>query len=264
MRVSYFLLVLALGLVFNGCKKEEQPVPKDVEPIPSILELNFRALWDSEPMVMNTTYDYPGNLPLRFGELDYIISNMRLVKADGSTLPLADVAFINFSNENSTLQLASEGITLKWEDLDAGESYTGIILGIGLDSLTNTTKPQDYPTGHPLSISANRYWEGWSSYIYSKWQGLADFDGDGVFTNTYAYHAGGQQLYREILFPLTFTTAEGKTNRYRFDLEAKELMHTGNGTYWDIRQFPSAHNPNNPAMLVMMDNFATALTMSDN
>lgn len=254
MRVAFFLVVLSLGLMLNGCKKDPSGPPT--------LELNFRALWDGEPLVMNTTYDYPGGLPLKFGELDYIVSNMRLVRADGSELPLMDVTFINFSNQNATTQMALDGINLQFKDLDPGINYIGIILGIGLDSLTNTTKPQDYPTGHPLSISANRYWEGWSSFIYSKWQGLADFDGDGTFTNTYAYHAGGQQLYREILFPLNFITGVGKTHRYRFDLEAKELMNTGNGTYWDIRQFPTAHNPNNPAMLVIMDNFATALTMN--
>lgn len=249
-------LMLAAAVIFSsaGCRKESDDTGS--------VELVFRALWDGVPLVMNQPVDYPGGLQLRFAEMDFYLSNARLEKAAGDSLPLQDLALVLFTERNVDAVAAGEGIVYRLEDLPAG-NYRGVTLGIGLDQVLNATRPQDYPSSHPLGVAANRYWTPWTSYIFSKLQGLADTNADGVFDLPFAYHAGGAGLYREVRVDRDLSIRGGQTLRLEFDLEVKELLRLENGGYWDIVAQSSAHNPDNPAMLVIMNNYARALKLRE-
>jgi hypothetical protein len=249
---KYLVLALALAVLAgaSSCGKDPETT--------GTVELVFRALWDGQPLVMNQEVAYPGGLALRFAEMDFYLSNARLLTNGADAQPLRDLDLVLFTNANLDPASAAGGIAIRVEDIPAG-TYPGLTLGIGLDPTRNATRPQDYPSTHPLGVAANRYWEAWGSYIFSKLQGLADTDGDGVFERPFAYHAGGNNLYRELNFNRNITVKGGETLRLEFDLEVKELLRLDNGGYWDIVAQSSAHNPDNPAMLVIMNNYAQSL-----
>lgn len=255
MNRGIMLVIAAAMLLFSaGCRKDE--------PSTGSVELVFRAQWDGVPLMMNQPVDYPGGLQLRFAEMDFYLSNARLERDGGDALPLQDLALVLFTDANIDPSSAAQGITYRINDLPAG-TYRGVTLGIGLDEILNATRPQDYPSTHPLGVAANRYWTPWTSYIFSKLQGLADTNADGVFELPFAYHAGGAGLYREVRTDRDLTIRGGKTLRLEFDLEVKELLRLENGGYWDIVAQSSAHNPDNPAMLVIMNNYVRALKLRE-
>lgn len=248
-------MLLLAGL--SACEKK-----KDMDG-PGTVDIVFRALWEGQPLVMNAPVDYEGAMDLKFAEMDFLLSNARLVATDGTEVPLSDgVALVHFTSVNTDAAAAEQGITFRFEDIPSGD-YTGLILGIGLDAATNATTPQDYPSLHPLGVAGNRYWDAWDSYIFSKLQGLSDPQGDGVYELPFAYHAGGTPLYREVTLPLAMEVEKGATKRLTADLQVKALLKLEGGGYWDIVAQSSAHNPDNPAMLVIMNNYASALSIHD-
>lgn len=256
LRFIPLLLSGAVLLSVAGCKKDNDK-PNDQT---GKLEIVFRALWDGQPLVLNSPQPYPGDLSLRFAEVDYFLTNVHLENTAGDLHTLFELALVDFQISNTTANGADAGLILSLENIPSG-TYPAMHLGIGLDSTLNTTRPADYPSGHPMGVEANRYWDAWSSYIFSKLQGLADTTGDGVPDKPFAYHVGGNSLYRPLTFAGPITISSGGTTRLVFDLEVKELFATGAGTYWDIDGSPTAHNEGSPAMLVIMNNYQSALSM---
>ncbi|MCF8238460.1 MAG: hypothetical protein K9I85_09920 [Saprospiraceae bacterium] len=242
-------------LMFAGCDK------KNDGPQTGSLELTCKATFGAEDLVIGKAYAYPvNNSALKFYLVDYLMSNVRLINSDGDTVKLNDVDIVDFSTVNTDPIQAAAGITFRFNDIPAGE-YGTLIVGIGVDTLVNRTKPQDYPSGHPLSIGANRYWDAWKSFIFTKTQGLADMAGNGVFNLPFAYHTGGDALYREVTFQKTTSIEGGKTATARMELDVRALLQQQDGTYWDIEAEPNAHTPGQPAMLLIMDNYPDALQL---
>lgn len=254
MKVRYVALWLLIVVVTGfQCQKDNIDGPGEVEMV-------FRAYWEGQPVVMNTAVAYPGDVSLRFAELDFLLSNARLLAADGTSYPVGAVHLINFTESARDAAGAEQGFRLTVKDVPAGQ-YVGLVLGIGLDAATNATRPQDYPSLYPLGVAGNRYWEAWSSYIFSKLQGLADMDQSGVYNKPFAYHAGGTPLYRELTFMQPVRIFAGDRTVLAWDLDVKRLFATGTDSWWDVRMVSSAHSPDHPAMLVIMDNYADALQL---
>ncbi len=253
---SIWTLLGALALLmFASCDK------KDDGPQTGSLELTCKATFGAEDLVIGQAYSYPlNNSALKFYLVDYLMSNVRLINSDGEAVQLSDVDIVDFSTVNTDPAQAAAGITFRFDSIPNGE-YGTLIVGIGVDTLLNRTKPQDYPSGHPLSIGANRYWDAWSSFIFTKTQGLADMAGSGVFALPFAYHTGGDGLYREVTFQKTTKIEGDKTTTLRMDLDVQALLQQQDGSYWDIGADPNAHTPGEPAMLLIMDNYQHALQL---
>lgn len=248
---AFYSIFILNVVLFSGCKKD---------PVDPSLEINFVATWGGQPLVVNQAVPYPNGYSLRFHEFDFLLNHIKLERADGSTMDLSGVEFIDFKVQNINEASAKSGVTLKYSGLKEGD-FSAILLGIGLDSITNATKPKDYPTGNILSISGNRYWDGWSSYIFSKLQGFADFDSAGQFTNTFAYHSGGNGNYRPIKFDKGIILRKDNVVRLKFELDVRRLLGSDASSWWDMKAMPSAHSPGDPAMPFIMDNYAHALSL---
>ena len=250
-----FLLLIAGMLMLTACEK------KDDGPATGTLELVCKANYAGDPLVIGTAYAYPLNdWSLKFYLMDYLMSNVRLIDQNGDVLSLADVAIVDFSPANTDLVKAAAGITFTFSDVPKG-MYPTMVIGVGVDTVVNRTKPQDYPSGHPLSIGANRYWDAWNSFIYTKTQGLADLTGSGVFTTPFSYHTGGNGLYREVSFDHATRIEGGQATTMTLDLDVRELFRQADGSWWDIQAKPNAHSPDDPAMLLIMDNYENAFSL---
>ena len=224
------------------------------------VQLVCRATWEGKPIVIGSAVDYPQGFSLKFYVLDYLLSNARVEDADGNVHELADVEMVSFTENNETASSAEEGVRFRFEDVPV-DGYQRFIVGIGVDPEKNATKPQTYPSGHPLSIGANRYWDAWGSYIFSKFQGLADDDKPGLFNHPFSYHTGGTELYREVVFDKVVSVKKGQVTQLQLDLDVKKLFLKSDGTYWDISGSSQAHEPLLPALMMIVDNYEDAMTL---
>ncbi len=254
MTMNKLIIFLILLITALGCKKENQDTT-------GTLELSCRAYWDGTPIVIGDALTYPPDLALKFYELDYIMSNLRFTNSAGEVVQLKDIALVSFTENNTNQADAIAGQVFQFTALPTG-SYDQLTLGIGVDSVRNATLPQDYPTGHPLSIGANRHWTPWNSFIFSKLQGLADITQSGSFVHPFSYHSGGTELYREVSFNKAIQIAPEKTTKLVLDLDVRKLLQQADGTWWDIKNQSGAHTPHHPAMLMIMNNYANALTLN--
>ncbi len=253
---SITIAILALVLMTGAsCEK------KNDGPSSGTLELRCKATFGGEDLIIGKAFAYPlNNSALKFYLVDYLLSNVRLVDGQGKDYVLNEVDIIDFSQTNTDPAKAAAGITLRFEGIPVG-TYPSLVVGVGVDTVVNRTKPQDYPSGHPLSIGANRYWDAWSSFIFTKTQGLADINGTGVFSLPFSYHTGGDGLYREITFQHSTVIKGGQVTTAGLDLDVRALLQQQDGNYWDIEAQPNAHTPGEPAMLLIMDNYQHAFSM---
>lgn len=250
--IALFALILLTG---SSCEK------KDDGPTTGSLELTCKATFDGADLIIGKAYSYPVNgSALKLYLVDYLMANVRLIDEQGDAYLLNEVDIVDFSTANTDPAKAAAGITFRFDGIPKG-NYQAFVVGIGVDTVMNRTKPQDYPSGHPLSIGANRYWDAWSSFIFTKAQGLADVNGNGVFSLPFSYHTGGDGLYREISFQHTTQIVGGQVTPVRLELDVRELLHQQDGSFWDIEAEPNAHTPGEPAMLLIMDNYQHAFSM---
>ncbi|MEM9920301.1 MAG: MbnP family protein [Bacteroidota bacterium] len=187
MKYSYYLLLFCL-LGFAACDDDEV-IPADT----TDLALTFKGTYNGEPLQMLKTYDYDGT-PIRFQRFDFYISDLSLIKDDPSgsgELELKEIDFIDLSYDAAAD--ASAGFRLDLPEVQTG-AYTGLKMGIGVPPDLNKTEWTDYASGHPLN-DANHYWKGWNSFIFAKVEGAIDADGDGMFEQSFTFHAGRDTVY---------------------------------------------------------------------
>ncbi len=175
--------ITALAFLFlTSCKKEKT----DIQPgDKGELTVEFDNVVGAQNLQLNTaTYTNAAGEPYKITMLNYYISNIVLVAADGSryTVP-KDSSYFLIKEED----VATQEVTLK--DIPAGD-YKGIEFVIGVDSLKNTAAVGER-TGclDPAAGGSGMYWTWNSGYIFLKMEGTSD-----VATSAdkkFRYHIGG-------------------------------------------------------------------------
>lgn len=189
------LLVLSLW----ACKPEPGPEP---EPTPtSKFELNFTMEWAGQAAYLGQAYRNPQNSDsVVLDALKFYVSNVRLVKHDGSELPVSDIHLYNFLNNSSvgkTTHLLGEGLRV---DVPLGH-YLGVRYNIGLTDAQNATDPTTVPSSSLLSDFQGMFWSWNSGYRFFLLEGRQDTlpsDGQSVFSHGLSWHYGGNDLRIEM------------------------------------------------------------------
>ncbi len=122
-----------------------------------------------QPMVQPMSGD-----SLTVNVLKYYISNIQLIKPDGSTLSLPNSYYL-IDPENNKIDIA---------DIPKGE-YTGINFLIGVDSTANCSGIQE----GALNPSNGMFWSWSTGYIFVRAEGYSNHSATGNFL----YHLGGYQ-----------------------------------------------------------------------
>lgn len=173
-----FLAVAAMGvaaLTMVSCTKEDAPSPTDTK---GSFSIHMEYLWamSGEPFEMNTNLYHPmtGDT-LNYSTFKHYISNVTLVKADGSTWsPDESYHLLDVSDPSSLI--------LQFDDVPNG-TYTSLTLTLGVDSARNVSGAQ---TG-ALDPANGMFWSWNSGYIMIKAEGTSPQSGSGTF----GYHLGG-------------------------------------------------------------------------
>lgn len=214
------LLTLAVVLIlFSACKDNNNPAQQNN------FTLTFRALYDGLPLEKGKNYPYDDKVIL-FDKFNTYLSDITLVNGARET-KLSDIEWVDFTPDIAPDNKAVD-VTFKFTVPDG--DYTGIKLGYGVRADLNAKTPADYPVGHPLYLE-NEYWNGWSSYIFTKIQGRYDLNGDNTPEANLFYHCGSNAVYNTATINRSITVSGDASLIVVFDL--KKLF-TFNGQLLDL------------------------------
>jgi hypothetical protein len=253
MKNFQYLLTLTLGLsltIITSCKKDDPAPVTPITPTPTAgkVELRLEHIFGSEDetFALNNVDYYVTSLgdSVKFNTFKYYISNIELLKADGSSFKQPESYFlVDASNEASNkLQIPNV----------PPADYTGIRFLLGVDSTRNVSGAQE----GALSQANGMFWTWNSGYIFSKAEGISpQVSGMG---NSFTLHVGG------------FTGSNKAIQTKTITFNGEKL--TVNGTREaeihltvDVKEYFSAVNPIQVATtnMVMMPG-ATARQISEN
>lgn len=190
-KLSTLLAVAALLLVsIQGCKKDDHD--HDHNTNPGSIELSFDNVAGSEALVFGNVYVNEAGEQLTFNKLLYYVSNVKLVKTDGTEYEVPKDSCY-FLIDHSVA--ASRTVTIN--NVPAG-SYSGVKFIIGVDSLKSTTDiSQRTGSLDPAGAAAEMYWSWNSGYIFVKCEGTSPQAPLDTISNTrpFFYHIGGYGGY---------------------------------------------------------------------
>lgn len=242
--------LLALSFTFASCNGE-----KDVENAP--LTLRFRSNYGSEPLTMfSNSYPYPGGMNVKFQNFLFYISDVHLIKEDGSKQALSEVELISFKDIQDNTS-AAQGVILSEKSVPAG-NYKGISFGVGVAPTLNGTQPGDYKAGHPLT---DNYWSWALGYIFTKIEGNADLNGDGNYNENakLTFHIGANSLYRIKTFEKAITVKAGEPLELPFAVDLRRVLVAPEGNYLDFAVIRQDHTNDMMVAQFIMDNLSAAI-----
>lgn len=242
--------LLASMLAFMAC---EDPISNTGD-----VNLDFYAVYADEPLVMLEYYPFTNGDNINFGTSDFYISECYITDESGESHELVDIELIDFTNQNKDLNGAETPITITSVDVPNG-NYESITFSIGLNSDTNSTKPEEYGPNHPLSLSGH-YWAAWNSFIFAKFQGKLT-QTDEVDVN-WLFHTGKDEVFRTFSYPINLDV-RGDKSSLRLVLDHKELFALTSSDYMDIRAKPTNHDPDDLEPLIQItENMEKAINLT--
>ncbi len=219
------LLVCVSILFFAACENDNTSSSGDVE-------LNFRAEFDSQPLqIFDVAYPYPEGMSMKFQLFQFYLSDIELVRADATTVPLSEVELVRFQ-DFTTLAEAEQGVTLQFTDVPDGE-YTAIRFGLGVNPTMNALDPTNFQQPHPLDDT--NYWSWATGYVFSKIEASVDTLGNGAFDTGVSYHVGNDSLYTIMTYQRPLNVRADQSNRMSFSVDVQDVL-IDNGNYLDFRK----------------------------
>lgn len=155
-------------------------------------QILFKPKVGTEDYSLSDTVTYANGHTLRYDDFKFFISNIRMVATNGEEHYVDSVKLIDFK---------SAGTELFDIQLESGP-YEKIKFGIGLSPDLNGTDPTLRPIEHPLSVLNNMYWSWATMFKFIHLAGFYAENPTDDLTETFAWHPGRDQLYREVEFNL--------------------------------------------------------------
>ena len=203
---KYFIFSFCAFAVVS-CSKEEN----DSSTLVNKVQLNFNNTFDGEPIVLGDAHSDEATVQISaegqahyFSELKYVISQIRLVKTDGTVVPY----HIEDLDKGAQVvdQSKSESLSFTMEDIPAGQ-YVQIQFGLGVPASLNTLDETRFPAFY-AAAGANdteMMWEWGSGYRFVKLEGFYGSDHQELSVHTGSTVEGeegeytqGVDAYREI------------------------------------------------------------------
>jgi hypothetical protein len=211
-------LAITLSLTLSSCKKDEEE-----EPAPTSATLQFEVNAVSSGLAVspsNLSYQNVAGNSYKIDVLKYFLSNIELVKADGSFYQAKNYEFINHG--------ASETVTFSLTNVPNGV-YTRIRFFLGIDSLANHTIVND----DDLDPSTGMIWSWNTGYIFFKHEGkFIDSTGQ---ERSLLFHYGTDRGRALVDLPLDQFTLTGATKRLKISLDLEKLY--GDPNIIDFNQY---------------------------
>lgn len=215
MKNSIYCLLLVVFTVAS-CKKDKPDTPAGpAETATLSFEMQSIAGSDQEPLTLNKSYRNANGDSVTFTAFRYWLSNVVLVRADGSEWAAPDSYFLL---ENTAAKVREE---FSIPNIPAGD-YTSIRFSVGVDPLHNASL--DAAKGE-LSPSVDMSWTWNTGYIFLKAEGTY-YNPDSLKKLNWLYHVGTNTNYRQVSlsFPAKTTMGAGKTPGMHIVVDALKLF----------------------------------------
>lgn len=239
LKTNLLALLLCVGfLTFTACDDD------DTGSTEATLSFSITPTVDNARMDLNQDYINESNQKFMVELFKTYLSDIHLVKDDGTEELLADVAWYNIG--------ASE--LLLFSGVDVG-SYSTIKMGLGLNPTLNASDPTTFDVDHPLSGSQGNYWSWASKYIFVKLEGRFNEDAAATnYTGAFVYHVGLDQFYREIEIPINLDLAGDDNKSLAFTIAMEDVFADVNFA----EEFTTHTMDDMPLAEKMMNNFESA------
>ncbi len=231
------ICVVVMLLMVSSCAKKDTTV-----------NLKFDATYRNATLAFspNTVTDDSANV-VKYEELNFLLSNIELVREDNSVAKLADVSYVDFVNtENSGASLFS--------DVPVG-TYKALRFSIGLDSAQNEQDPSEIGDSDPRQKA--QYW-GWMKYVFMRIEGKAQLaNTSGGFNQLLVFHTGTDVLYRTITLNGPIVINEGD-NTLQVNFELNKIFFGAKPLDIKLNDESFTHSESTSA------SYHTAVNISDN
>ena len=246
MRTTKLLTVVlfAFFIALSSCKKDGS----------ATFTLLLKAKYGTQNFEMNSDYTDASNRYIQFSNLKFYLSHINLVKSDGSTVKVSDVAFFDL-NDTTNLSISVKNVQ---------GDFTGISFACGLDSLTNdTTDPNAYLPPNPLSGSYDMYWP-MIKYQFEVLEGKWDTAALPIMRNGLVYHIGTNPAYRTTRLNKAFSIS-GNPYTVTLYLDVAQIFtNTTTNQTLDISTEPSSQSgpSDNPVIMpTFANNFSNSFSI---
>ncbi|NVJ08365.1 hypothetical protein HUW63_24390 [Myxococcus sp. AM001] len=189
------------------------------------LELNAAFVFGTTPFALGQTYTTAGGDSVSFTQVRYWLSNVTLLKQDGSTTPLTDSYHLMEAINAQTVEGTVDPVTLpanRREGILAravpAGTYTGIRFSIGVDPTYNDDLSRHAGELHVLQNMTSVSWMWFTSYIFTKTHGT--FQPVGGAANDFTWDTGTNANYRTAEFPFASAVTVNSQKRLAVNLQA--------------------------------------------
>lgn len=250
-----YLMLSALSLAIVACSKDKDTVSNNVK-------LQFKNTFADTEIVLGaantaTTHTSEAGQAHAFSELKYVISNISLIKEDGSEFPY----HVNDLDKGATVinQANTASLSFVLNNIPAGE-YKQIKFGLGVKNALNTVDEVRFPNFYANAGRNNTamMWEWGTGYRFTKIEGFYDVDNKELSIHTGSTVDGtngdestyvqGVDAFRNIVLDLTTNAIVGETAptihiKADFDylLSGNDIITLSSGTEMNNNATPSLH-----------------------
>lgn len=196
-KLSNYLLFSVFSMALISCSKD------DNNPVANNLTLHFNNTFKNKTIVLGdaTSSNATVNTSVvgqthHFSELKYVISNIRLIKADGSEFPYN----VNDLDKGATVVDQSKSQTLDYvlTNIPTGE-YKQLKFGLGIKQELNTLDQVRFPNFYASAgeNDTEMMWEWGTGYRFTKLEGFYDSDNKELSIHTGSTIEGSEDNYTQ-------------------------------------------------------------------
>jgi hypothetical protein len=179
-----FLALPLAAAIFTSCEKDDDPVkPATVSSFAIELDARVPGTPTSPAFTLNTPYTKSDGQTFTATKFKYLLSNVRLLKADGTAYAVPESYYLIDASRPLTSHLIINDVPL-------GE-YTGMSFIIGVDAARNASGAQ---TG-ALDPGNDLFWDWAQGYIFVKLEGNSP---QAPPSTALIYHIGGTSNIRTV------------------------------------------------------------------
>ena len=221
------------------------------------LELKLNLLMDGEPLDWEATYRNAVGQDFTVNLLKFYISDLALVNADGSEVPLETLELISFGPGDET-----QDVTLVTLDAPEG-TYSGVRFDVGVPRELNHLDATLQTA--PLGVDAGMYWAWNPGYIFYRLEGQVELDGR---TEPWLLHMGTDAFRlpvraQDLLTGTVTVEVAAEGGELSFDLDVMEAFSSGlAGSPYDFSQGSYRAVHGGPVSAQAYVNMLNAFTLS--
>ena len=223
------------------------------------LDVHLHATYDGNPLIMNNTQSYAGNMGINFESFSYYISDMVLLaESNTDETEILEIDLMDYSGD-ITQELAEAGQSLRFNSLPVG-NYLGVRFSVGVPADLNKTLTSEYSPEHPLNRD-DLYWEELNSYVFTEMSGQLDTDNNGDFDVNFSYKTGSDDLYRSVTLLAPVSLVKDESAQINISIDMLKILKRGN-VYLNIAETPTIDDPADlTTAIYLMDNIKTAFSI---